>query len=87
MGITLYEHNLIAYKAALNQMEHTKKAAVIHPTGTGKFQKEGAAASRNFTLLKQQLPSFLSLSTFNHSFCSANISYSTRNSKAASSSS
>lgn len=36
MGITLYEHNLIAYKAALNQMEHTKKAAVIHPTGTGK---------------------------------------------------
>ena len=36
MGITLYEHNLIAYKAALHQMEHTKKAAVIHPTGTGK---------------------------------------------------
>lgn len=36
MGITLYEHNLIAYKAALNQMENTKKAAIIHPTGTGK---------------------------------------------------
>lgn len=32
----LYGHNLAAYGAALAMMEKTGKAAVIHPTGTGK---------------------------------------------------
>ena len=32
----LFEHNQKAYKAAVSMMEQTGKAAVIHPTGTGK---------------------------------------------------
>ena len=34
--LELYEHNLQAYEAAKEQMARTGKAAVIHPTGTGK---------------------------------------------------
>lgn len=34
--MTLYEHNQTAYEAALRMLEKTGKAAVIHPTGTGK---------------------------------------------------
>ncbi len=36
MPVTLYEHNRSAYEAAFSMMENTGKAAVIHPTGTGK---------------------------------------------------
>ncbi|WP_298068272.1 DEAD/DEAH box helicase family protein, partial [uncultured Mailhella sp.] len=36
MSITLYEHNENAYHAALTMLRSTGKAAVIHPTGTGK---------------------------------------------------
>ncbi len=36
MGIQLFEHNMDAYKSALKLMELKGKAAVIHPTGTGK---------------------------------------------------
>ncbi len=36
MSIKLYEHNKIAYESALAMMEECGKAAVIHPTGTGK---------------------------------------------------
>ena len=36
MSIRLYEHNQKAYDAALSLMDETGKAAVIHPTGTGK---------------------------------------------------
>lgn len=36
MKIELYEHNQIAYQAALHMLETAGKAAVIHPTGTGK---------------------------------------------------
>ncbi len=36
MGILLFEHNQAAYEAALRLMETSGKAAVIHPTGTGK---------------------------------------------------
>lgn len=36
MGIELFLHNQIAYEAAVKRMETSKKAAVIHPTGTGK---------------------------------------------------
>lgn len=36
MGITLFGHNRAAYEAALVLMEKTGKAAVVHPTGTGK---------------------------------------------------
>lgn len=32
----LYEHNLIAYKSAVSMLAETGKAAVVHPTGTGK---------------------------------------------------
>lgn len=34
--LKLYEHNHTAYRAALDLMDRNGKAAVIHPTGTGK---------------------------------------------------
>ena len=34
--IKLYEHNQQAYDSALSLMDETGKAALIHPTGTGK---------------------------------------------------
>ena len=32
----LYEHNRRAYEAVLPMLERYRRAAVIHPTGTGK---------------------------------------------------
>ena len=34
--LDLYDHNKTAYRSAMKLMENTGKAAVIHPTGTGK---------------------------------------------------
>lgn len=34
--IALFEHNRIAYEAALGLLAETGKAAIVHPTGTGK---------------------------------------------------
>lgn len=36
MAIELYEHNKVAYDAVISMLAKTGKAAVIHPTGTGK---------------------------------------------------
>ncbi|MCD7885147.1 MAG: DEAD/DEAH box helicase family protein, partial [Lachnospiraceae bacterium] len=36
MKITLFDHNQTAYDAAADMMQQTGKAAIIHPTGTGK---------------------------------------------------
>lgn len=36
MAINLYQHNQAAYDAALTMLDRTNKAAIIHPTGTGK---------------------------------------------------
>ena len=36
MDLKLFEHNRKAYEAAINLIDETGKAAVIHPTGTGK---------------------------------------------------
>lgn len=36
MAIALFEHNRIAYEAAASLLKETGKAAIIHPTGTGK---------------------------------------------------
>lgn len=36
MEISLFEHNQNAYEAAMAMLFETGKAAVIHPTGTGK---------------------------------------------------
>ena len=36
MAFRLFEHNARVYKAALAEMERYGKAAIIHPTGTGK---------------------------------------------------
>lgn len=36
MAIQLFNHNKKAYKAAVNMLNERKKAAIIHPTGTGK---------------------------------------------------
>ena len=36
MSISLYEHNQAAYDAALDMLAEKRKAAVVHPTGTGK---------------------------------------------------
>ena len=36
MAFRLFEHNARAYKAAQTEMERYGKAAIIHPTGTGK---------------------------------------------------
>ncbi|MDE7212424.1 MAG: hypothetical protein K2O03_13420, partial [Lachnospiraceae bacterium] len=35
MGI-LFEHNQKAYEAAASMLDETGRAAIIHPTGTGK---------------------------------------------------
>ena len=36
MGINLYPHQTAAYSTALSMMDAVGKAAIIHPTGTGK---------------------------------------------------
>lgn len=36
MSINLYPHNQAAYDMALDMLSSTNKAAIIHPTGTGK---------------------------------------------------
>ncbi len=36
MKISLFQHNQIAYDAALQMLSATGKAAIVHPTGTGK---------------------------------------------------
>ncbi len=36
MGIALFRHNQTAYESAMSMLEDTGRAAVIHPTGTGK---------------------------------------------------
>ncbi len=36
MAVSLYPHNQTAYKNALHLMEESGRAAVVHPTGTGK---------------------------------------------------
>ena len=36
MAISLFEHNETAYFAALSMMKNTGKAAIVHPTGSGK---------------------------------------------------
>ena len=36
MRIELFEHNQTAYQAALEMLQTAGKAAVVHPTGTGK---------------------------------------------------
>ena len=36
MGMVFFEHNQTAYKSAVSMLETTGKAAIIHPTGTGK---------------------------------------------------
>ena len=34
--IELFEHNQVAYDAAVAMLDDTGKAAIVHPTGTGK---------------------------------------------------
>lgn len=36
MAIELFDHNQIAYEAAVSLLKEANKAAIIHPTGTGK---------------------------------------------------
>ena len=36
MSIQLFEHNQIAYESAVTMLNEEGRAAVIHPTGTGK---------------------------------------------------
>lgn len=36
MKISLFQHNQAAYEAAVNMLSATGKAAIVHPTGTGK---------------------------------------------------
>lgn len=36
LSLSLYEHNQTAYDAAVQMLSEYKKAAIIHPTGTGK---------------------------------------------------
>ena len=36
MPISLYPHNASAYEAAVAMLSETGKAAIVHPTGTGK---------------------------------------------------
>lgn len=36
MALQLFDHNKKAYKVAVNMMQQYGKAAIVHPTGTGK---------------------------------------------------
>ena len=36
MGLNLYAHNAKAYKSAVAMVQQYGKAAIVHPTGTGK---------------------------------------------------
>ncbi len=36
MAVSLFEHNEKAYRSALKMLEQTGRAAIVHPTGTGK---------------------------------------------------
>lgn len=36
MSISLFEHNQAAYEAVVDMLAEKRKAAVVHPTGTGK---------------------------------------------------
>ena len=36
MSVQLFPHNQIAYNSALEMLESCGKAAIVHPTGTGK---------------------------------------------------
>lgn len=36
MSIKLFEHNQSAYEASLKMLAEKGKAAIVHPTGTGK---------------------------------------------------
>ena len=36
MALCLFEHNEKAYRAAVRMMDQYGKAAIVHPTGTGK---------------------------------------------------
>lgn len=36
MSISLFEHNKVAYESAIEMLSQTGKAAIVHPTGTGK---------------------------------------------------
>ena len=36
MSLQLFEHNQVAFEEAFAMLEETGKAAVVHPTGTGK---------------------------------------------------
>ena len=40
MSIDLYEHNQTAYKDAISMQNDCNKAAIVHPTGTGKLKAE-----------------------------------------------
>ena len=52
MAVQLFEHNAKAYQAAVKMMQQYGKAAIVHPTGTGKSyiadvykrQEHGSAA-------------------------------------------
>lgn len=37
MSISLKPHNIETYKKVVDKMQESNKAAVIHPTGTGKM--------------------------------------------------
>ena len=37
VALRLFEHNEKAYKSAIQMMEQYGKAAIVHPTGTGKL--------------------------------------------------
>lgn len=47
MKINLYPHNATAYEKAKQMIEQTGKAAIIHPTGTGKSYVAFAFAEEN----------------------------------------
>lgn len=40
MSLQLFEHNKAAFDAALEMLSDTGKAAVVHPTGSGKSKTE-----------------------------------------------
>ena len=64
MGLNLYEHNEKAYKSAVAMMQQYGKAAIVHPTGTGKSHITFKLIENRYKAIILCLPIYECLCTF-----------------------
>ncbi len=67
MPMQLFPHNKTAYEVAVKMLAERKKAAVIHPTGTGVYTAPTAHFARYFCPLVPLLPTDVP-NTHKHNF-------------------